>query len=74
MLGLKNGFRRGEREVLLFAWLAPAVMQPVHMLISVQLGFPAVLLLLMAAVRRAASTPRLAGVAVTAPPQSAAFR
>jgi hypothetical protein len=74
MLGLKSGFRRGEREVLLFAWLAPAVMQPVHMLSSVQIGFPAVLLLLMAAVRRAATTPRLAGVAVTAPPQSAAFR
>jgi hypothetical protein len=71
-LGLANGFRRGEREVLLFAWLAPAVMQPVHLLTSVQLGFPAVLLLLVMAARRAATAPRLAGAAVIAPPQSAA--
>jgi hypothetical protein len=73
-LGLASGFRRGEREILLFAWLAPAVMQPVHLATSVQLGFPAVLLLLVAAVRRAATAPRLAGAAVAAPPQSAGSR
>ena len=28
--GACDGFHRGEREILLFAWLAPAVMQPVH--------------------------------------------
>lgn len=54
VLGLRSGFRRGEREVFLFAFLAPALMPPVQMLTAVQLGFPAVLLLVVAAVRRAA--------------------
>ena len=54
LLGMKGGFRRGEREILLFAWLAPALMPPIQMLTGVQLGFPALLLLLLAAVRRAA--------------------
>ena len=58
-LGLRDGFHRGEREILLFAWLAPALMQPVQLLTSVQLGFPAVLLLFLAALRRAATAPRL---------------
>lgn len=53
-LGLRDGFRRGEREVFLFAYVAPAVMVPVQMLTAVQLGFPALLLLLLAATRRAA--------------------
>jgi hypothetical protein len=66
MLGLRDGFHRGEREIFLFAWLAPALMQPVQLLTSVQLGFPAVLLLFLAAVRRAT---RPSG-ALT-PPQSA---
>ena len=55
LLGLRSGFRRGEREVLLFAWSVPAIMQPVQMLTHVQLGFPAVLLLLLLAVCRASS-------------------
>lgn len=54
VLGLRTGFRRGEREVFLFAFLTPALMPPVQMLTSVQLGFPAVLLLLVVAMRRAA--------------------
>src|SRR5229473_5993343 len=70
-LGLRHGFERGEREIFLAALLAPAVMPPVHLLISVQLGFPAVLLLLVAAVRRAAAAPRLAGAVRGAPPQTA---
>ncbi len=53
MLGLRDGFRRGEREIMLFAWLAPLLMPPVWAVTSVQLGFPAVLLLVIAAVRRA---------------------
>jgi hypothetical protein len=57
MLGLERGFYRGEREILLFAWLAPALMQPVHLLTSLQLGCPAVLLLLLVAVRRAEAAP-----------------
>jgi len=53
MLGLRSGFRRGEREIMLFAFLVPVLMPPVQMLTAVQLGFPAVLLLLIAAVHRA---------------------
>ena len=74
MLGLREGFARGEREILLFAWLAPAVMQIVHLLTAVQLGFPAVLLLLVVAVRRAVTVPRLAGAALTPPPEIAGSR
>jgi hypothetical protein len=65
-LGLRDGFHRGEREILLFAWLAPALMQPVQLLTSVQIGFPALLLLFLAAVRRATRP----GFALT-PPESA---
>jgi hypothetical protein len=54
LLGLRSGFYRGEREILLFAWLAPVLMPPVQLLTAVQLGFPAVFLVLLAAVRRAA--------------------
>src|SRR6266851_123961 len=67
-LGLRDGFARGEREIFLFAWLAPALMPPVQLLTAVQLGFPAVLLLLVAAVRRAAAAPRLAGARRVPPP------
>jgi len=74
MLGLERGFVRGEREIFLFAWLAPAVMPPVHLVTSVQLGFPAVLLLLVAAVRRATAARRLAGDALASPPQTAGSR
>ncbi|HTV89934.1 MAG TPA: glycosyltransferase family 87 protein [Stellaceae bacterium] len=52
-LALRDGFRRGERGICLFAYLAPAAMQPVQLLSGVQIGFPAVLLLLAMAVRRA---------------------
>jgi hypothetical protein len=59
--GLATGFWRGEREALLCAFLAPAVMQPVHALTGVQIGFPAVLWLLVAALRRAAAPGAAAG-------------
>jgi hypothetical protein len=59
-LALRDGFRRGEREIFLFAWLAPALMPSVQLLSGVQLGFPALLLLLAVAVRRAAP-PRARG-------------
>ncbi len=70
-LGLADGFLRGEREIFLFAWLAPALMPPVQLLTSVQLGFPAVLLLLVAAVRRAAMAPRLGQAPPASPSPSA---
>lgn len=53
-LALRDGFRRGEREIFLFAYSAPALIPPVQIVTGVQLGFPAVLLLLVAAVQRAA--------------------
>jgi glycosyl transferase family 87 len=74
LLALRTGFRPGEREILLLAWLAPGLMPLMYLLTSVQLGFPAVLLLLVAAVRRAATTPRLAGAALAPPPQIAGSR
>jgi hypothetical protein len=71
LLGLRTGFARGEREILLFAWLAPAVMPSVFALVPLQLGFPAVLLLLVVAVRRAthfAGAARLGEAPIVAPP------
>ena len=62
LLGMRTGFRRGEREILLFAWVAPAMMPPVAMLTGVQIGFPAMLLLLLLALRRTGS-----GVGVLSP-------
>ena len=53
-LALRDGFRRGEREIFLFIYIAPALMPPVELATSLQLGFPALLLLLAAALRRAA--------------------
>ena len=58
LLALRSGFCRGEREILLLGWLAPALMAPVQILTSVQLGFPAVLLLLFAATRRASQSSK----------------
>jgi hypothetical protein len=67
MLGRKTGFYRGEREIYLFAFLAPALMPPVFAATSLQLGFPALLLLLLVAARRALVLPRLAGATIAAP-------
>jgi hypothetical protein len=53
-LALRDGFRRGEREIFLFVYIAPVLMPPVQLVTSLQLGFPALLLLLVAALRRAA--------------------
>jgi hypothetical protein len=57
LLGLRTGFRRGEREILVFAWLAPLLMPPLYALISLPLGFPAVLLLFVVALRRGMGRP-----------------
>ena len=57
VLGLRTGFRRCEREILLFAWLVPMAMQPVQMLTALQPGFPAIVLLLLVAARRALGGP-----------------
>ena len=57
LLGLRDGFRRGDREIMLLVWLLPTLMPPLYWLLSVQLiGFPSLLLLLLAVVRRARLT------------------
>jgi len=58
LLGLRLGFRRGERELLLLVWAVPAIMQPIQILTGFQIGFPALLLLLIAATTRAAPRSR----------------
>ena len=69
LLGRKAGFHRLDREILMFAWLAPALMPPIYALTSLQVGFPAVLLLLIVAVRRG-QAPRLGEGAIAPPPAS----
>lgn len=60
VLGLRSGFLRGEREIYLFVWLVPLLMPPLFALTSVQIGFPALFLLLLMAAVRAAVLPRVA--------------
>jgi hypothetical protein len=55
-LAAEAGFRRGERPILLAAWLAPLLMPPVHWLTHIQLGCPLLILLLWAASRRVTAT------------------
>ncbi|HTZ37320.1 MAG TPA: glycosyltransferase family 87 protein [Stellaceae bacterium] len=52
-LGLRDGFGRGERDVLFAAWLAPALMVPFYWMTGVQLGAAMLVLPLGAAMRRA---------------------
>ena len=54
LLGLREGFGRVDREVLLLAWLAPVLMVPTQWATGVQIGFPVVLALLMLAIGKAA--------------------
>ena len=53
VLGMRTGFRRGEREIMLLAWVLPVLMPLFYVATSVQIGFPALALLLFAAIRRA---------------------
>jgi hypothetical protein len=57
ILGLRDGFCRGEREILLAAWLAPVVLMPAFFLCRAQFGCLALILLLAAAMRRTARVP-----------------
>jgi hypothetical protein len=56
LLGLRDGFRRGEPEILVLAWLVPVVAVAIYGLTGVQLGCLALFLLLLASVRRAAKS------------------
>ncbi len=53
-LGLRDGFGRGERDILFFAWLAPVLMVPLHWATGIQPGFPAIFALLLLASAKAA--------------------
>lgn len=54
--GHRHGWRRGEREVLVAAWLSPLVTAIVAAQTDVQLGFLCVLAIFAVAVRRALTT------------------
>ncbi len=58
ILGLRDGFARFEREILAFAWLAPAIMAQIWRMTAVQIGVPALVFLLVIAMRRATSSKR----------------
>jgi glycosyl transferase family 87 len=52
VIGLREGFHRGEREILFAAWFAPLAFIPLYWLSGVQFGCLATVLLLAAAMRR----------------------
>jgi hypothetical protein len=62
ILGLREGFWRGEREILLAGWLAPLAFVPLYWLGGVQVGCLATVMLLAAAMRRALPTRVVAAV------------
>lgn len=68
LLGRRRGFRRGEREVLLAAWLAPVLMAPLYAATHVQIGFPITVALLAIALRRARIGAAVAGNTAAALP------
>lgn len=53
ILGMRDGFRRGERNMLFAAWLAPLAFVPIYGFLGVQLGCAVVVIVLAAALRRA---------------------
>ena len=52
ILGMRDGFGRGERDILFAAWLAPLAFVPLYWLLGVQLGCAAVVAILAVAMRR----------------------
>jgi hypothetical protein len=66
LLGCRTGFRRGEREVLIAAFVVPVAMIGLYAASSVQIGAPIVFLLLLIGTERAigsAANPTKAGAA-----------
>jgi hypothetical protein len=53
ILGIREGFRAGERDLLFAAWLAPLAFVPIYWLLGAQVGCAAPILLLVLAMRRA---------------------
>ncbi len=53
LLGLRLGFRPGERNLLFVGWLAPCMMVAIRAATSVQIGFSVLVVLLLLAMTRA---------------------
>jgi hypothetical protein len=66
VLGLRTGFRAGEREVLFAAWLVPVAALAIFAVSARQLGFAGTLLVLLVALRRATRPGALPTVAAQA--------
>lgn len=60
--GLRDGWLRGEREVLVAAWLLPLLMLPIVRVVPIQIG-PWVLAALLLVVLRRAARLRVSGIA-----------
>jgi alpha-1,2-mannosyltransferase len=58
----RDGWRRGEREVMVLAWLLPFLWMPLHHYTGLQLGALSLLALFVLIVRRALAEVRTAGV------------
>jgi hypothetical protein len=57
ILGIRHGFRRGERDMLFAAWLAPLGFVPFYWLCGVQLGCIVPAMVLALAMRRVTASP-----------------
>jgi hypothetical protein len=57
ILGIRDGFFRGERDMLFAAWLAPLAFVPLYFLTGVQTGCAVLVLVVAAAMRRVTSSP-----------------
>lgn len=68
VLGLRDGFRRGEREILFAAWVSPIAMYGIRALTHIQIGFPLLVALLALAMLRAT-----VAMAVRAPDSAASW-
>jgi alpha-1,2-mannosyltransferase len=53
----RDGFWRGEREILLVAWVAPLLMVPIYKVTGVQIGCVALIALFGTALRCAREAP-----------------
>jgi hypothetical protein len=56
--GYRNGWMRGEREVLALAWLLPLVMAPITIVTSLPVGFAGLAAMFAIALRRARAWDR----------------
>ncbi len=63
LAGLRNGWQRGEREVLVFAWLLPLLITPIGTFLSVQIGPIVLCSLLWITVRRTTVTSMIGATA-----------